>query len=100
VQDLSKESGGRPLLPQQLAQAITVCQALADVVGASGGGATTGRQGAAAGSTRTGSEAQSQQVLPYDMLLVPDDEGVLRPAADLAFDDAPWLDAPTAGKRW
>jgi hypothetical protein len=33
-----------------------------------------------------------------EVLLVPDDQGVLRPAAELAYDDAPWLDAPTAGR--
>lgn len=88
LQDLGREAGGKHLAPQQLGQALAVVQALADVVGASGGGATAGR--------RTVESSGKQQ----EALLVPDDQGVLRPAAELAFDDAPWLDAPTAGALW
>lgn len=88
LQDLANESAGNPLPPQQLAQALAVAQALADVVGASGGGATAGKQ-AVAGAPASNSKQQ-------DVVLVPDSEGVLRPTAELAYDDAPWLDAPSA----
>lgn len=84
MQDLAKESAGNPLPPQQLAQALAVAQALADVIGASGGGATAGRQ-AVQGAAKQ-----------HDDVLVPDIEGVLRPAAELAYDDAPWFNAPAA----
>lgn len=92
LQDLGREAGGKPLAPQQLAQALAVVQALADVVGASGGGATAGKR---AGDVTAAAGGKQQE-----LLLVPDDGGVLRPAAELAYDDAPWLDAPTAGKQY
>eukprot|EP00878_Enallax_costatus_P018109 GHUV01019053.1.p1 GENE.GHUV01019053.1~~GHUV01019053.1.p1 ORF type:complete len:1075 (+),score=289.48 GHUV01019053.1:149-3226(+) len=91
LQDLAREAGDNPLPPQQLAQALAVAQALADVIGASGGGATAGKQAVQdAGPAVTASKRP-------DEVLVPDSEGVLRPAAELAYDDAPWLDVPTAG---
>jgi hypothetical protein len=90
LQDLGCEAAGKPLPPQQLAQALAVVQALADVVGASGGGATAGRR---AGDVAAAAGGKQQEVL-----LVPDEQGVLGPAAELAYDDAPWLDAPTAGR--
>lgn len=88
-QDLARESSGNPLPSQQLSQALAVAQALADVIGASGGGATAGSH-AVQGAAGAGNQQQGP-------VLVPDDEGVLRPAAELAYDDAPWLDAPAAG---
>lgn len=94
MQDLANEAAGKPLQPKQLAQALGVAQALADVLGASGGGATAGKQAVhkAEAASAGGSKAA-------DVVLVPDDSGVMRPAADLAFDDAPWLDgASPAGE--
>jgi sacsin len=76
-QDLADEAGSKPLQPTQLAQALAVAQALADVLGHSAG--STSKEAAAGGS---GSGT----------VLVPDASGVMRPAADLAFDDAPWMD--------
>lgn len=80
LQNLAAAAAGRPLEPHALAQALTVAQALADVVGASGGGATSGAPGGA----------------PDAAALVPDADGVMRPASDLAFDDAPWLEGAGA----
>lgn len=77
LSDLAQKSGGQPLSPPQLTQALAVSQALADVVGASGGGATSG--GGAGGKT-------------LGVLLIPDEEGILRPVGELAYNDAPWLD--------
>lgn len=82
-----------------------MAQALADVLGASGGGATAGKAALArsegglsaervTGSSQPGSAADKQAA---DVVLVPDDSGVMRPAADLAFDDAPWLDGLNSG---
>lgn len=92
-QDLANEAAGKPLQPKQLAQALGVAQALADVLGASGGGATAGK--AALTKTAASGGGAGKQA---DVVLVPDESGVMLPAADLAFDDAPWLDGPNAGK--
>ena len=59
----------RPLNDTQLAQAISVIQALADL------------------SQSTGSSGSR------DSLLVPDDRGILQSVSSLAFNDAPWLGA-------
>lgn len=104
-QDLADEAGGKPLQPKQLAQALGVAQALADVLGASGGGATAGKKAvsgsmAAAEGSLSGITSSSSSGKPpsSDVVLVPDEDGVMRPAADLAFDDAPWLDdGPSQG---
>lgn len=76
-----------------------MAQALADVLGASGGGATAGKAALARSegvslARVTGAAADKQAA---DVVLVPDDSGVMRPAADLAFDDAPWLDGLNSG---
>lgn len=80
-----------------------MAQALADVLGASGGGATAGKAALARsegvvslarGPSQPGAAADKQAA---DEVLVPDDSGVMRPAADLAFDDAPWLDGLNSG---
>lgn len=97
MQDLATEAAGKPLQPKQLAQALSVAQALADVLGASGGGATAGKQALLKAEARADSSLGGSQ--PADVVLVPDDAGVMRPAADLAFDDAPWLDGPSPGKE-
>lgn len=97
LQDLSNEAAGKPLQPKQLAQALGVAQALADVLGASGGGATAGK----AALSKSGAQLGSGQagVKQAAVVLVPDESGVMRAAADLAFDDAPWLDGPNTGKQ-
>jgi hypothetical protein len=77
---LAEEAAGRPLDPHQLGQALAVAAALGDLMGSSGAGATqAGGGGTAAAVVRQG-------------LVLPDARGVLRPAAELAYDDAPWLD--------
>lgn len=93
LQDLAQEAGDNPLPPGQLSQALAVAQALADVIGASGGGATAGNQVMLDTATAVSASKRPDEVL------VPDSEGVLRPAAELAYDDAPWLDVPTAGMK-
>lgn len=97
MQDLAAGAGGKPLQPKQLSQALGVAQALADVLGTSGGGATAGSQALRKSEARSGPSADSRQA---DVVLVPDESGVMRPAADLAFDDAPWLDGPNTGVLW
>lgn len=95
-QDLASEAAGKPLQPKQLGQALGVAQALADVLGASGGGATAGKAALLKSEAQGGpGEAGSRRA---DVVLVPDESGVMRPAADLAFDDAPWLDNSNTSK--
>jgi hypothetical protein len=96
LQDLATAAAGQPLQPKQLSQALGVAQALADVLGSSGGGATAGSQALLKSTTQAASSADSRQ---GDVVLVPDESGVMRPTADLAFDDAPWLDGPNSGGR-
>lgn len=87
LKGLANEADGRPLDPTRLAQALAVAAALADLLGASGGGATQAGAGAAA-------EAMAVRT----QLLLPDVRGVLRLASELSFNDAPWLeDASAAG---
>jgi sacsin len=76
---LAEEAGGRPLDPHQLGQALAAAAALGDLLGSSGAGATQAGAGAGAGAAR-------------QALLLPDARGVLRPAGELAYNDAPWLD--------
>jgi hypothetical protein len=108
AQDLAAEAGDRPLPQAQLSQALAVAQALADIVGASGGGATAGRAalegggGAGAGgsallSVGRADAAHLTTAAHKTALLVPDAAGVLRPAAELAYDDAPWLESAVDG---
>jgi hypothetical protein len=95
LQDLATEAAGKPLQPKQLAQALGVAQALADVLGASGGGATAGKGALSKSDAQLGAgQAGGNQAA---VVLVPAESGVMRAAADLAFDDAPWLDGPNTG---
>lgn len=94
VQDLATAAAGQPLQPKQLSQALGVAQALADVLGSSGGGATAGSQALLQSTAQAASRADSRQA---DVVLVPDESGMMRSTADLAFDDAPWLDGPNSG---
>jgi hypothetical protein len=70
-----------------------VAASLADLLGASGAGATQG--GGAKGAGGGGGAAAA--VALQEGLVLPDARGVLRPAVELSYNDAPWLDdAPGA----
>jgi hypothetical protein len=80
-----------------MSQALAVAAALADLLGASGGGATQ-----SAGADAAGAAADAARVRAS--LLLPDARGVLRPTGELAYNDAPWIeDSPggaMAGAPW
>ena len=95
LRDLATAAAGKALQPRQLAIALAVAEQLADVVGASGGGATAGDKGRGEGRGVAGGGGYADMGEVY----VPDEDGVMRLTVELAFNDAPWLETTVAGGK-
>jgi hypothetical protein len=98
LRELAAMAGSRPLQPGQLSIALAATEQLANMLGASGGGATAGSQaGAMRGGGTSSSSAMQAAAQEVGELMLPDEEGVLRPSAQLMFNDAPFVAAEAAG---